>query len=260
MYSARPMASAITRDTSQNSKKLLMRTSPLFPDWNFHILKGLFLLFPHSATHDAIADFFVLNALASSWIYAAVFYLYWRIEDDRTIWRRSRLFETFVTFCLATFTSLALRPWFGWPAPTLVPRFQQLYPRSLWETGNPNCFPSHSTLIYFLIAVGFWRFKRWVSVLLIAGVFLLISIPRLYVGGHYPIDIIAAVLCAAAAQWAAHLICVQRGTTRPLTCTASKGLAVEAFLFLWLFELGNGFRSSYWILGNLLQAARKIWH
>ena len=47
---------------------------------------------------------------------------------------------------------------------------------------------------------------------------------------------------------------------KPLTCTASKGLAVEAFLFLWLFELGNGFRSSYWILGNLLQAARKIWH
>jgi|SRR6516162_7101884 hypothetical protein len=52
-----------------------MRNTPFLPDWNFQILKGLFLLFPHDAARDAIAQFFVSNSLASSWIYAAVFYV-----------------------------------------------------------------------------------------------------------------------------------------------------------------------------------------
>src|SRR5215469_10553465 len=218
-----------------------MRNTPFLADWNFQILKWLFLLFPHNEGRDAIAQFLISNSLASSWIYAAVFYGYWRIEDDRTGWRRSRLFRTFVAFCLATLATLAFRPWFGWPAPSLVPRFQQLYPQSLWYTGNPNCFPSHSTLIYLLIAVGFWQFKRSTSLLLIIWVFLLISIPRLYIGGHYPIDIVAAVFWVALADWAAHLIC-HRHPLKSVMCTVPGGLAVEVFLFLWLFELGDGFR------------------
>ena len=84
--------------------------------------------------------------------------------------------------------------------------------------------------------------------------------PRIYVGGHYPVDAIAAILLAAAAAWAARLICARPRVAALLTRTVSKGLPVETFLFLWLFELGNGFRSSYWILGNLLRAARNIWH
>ena len=111
--------------------------------------------------HDTIAEFFVSSALASSWIYAAVFYTYWRMEDDRTIRRRTRLLEILVAFCLAIFATLLLRPWVGWPAPTLVPRFQQLSARSLWNGGKPNCFPSHSTLTYLLVATGFWSFRRW---------------------------------------------------------------------------------------------------
>jgi membrane-associated phospholipid phosphatase len=237
-----------------------MTPDPFLPDWNFQVLKELFLRFPHGGVRDAMAQFFTANALASTWIYAAVFYIYWRIEDDRTIWRRTRLFEIFVAFCLATLATLLFRPWVGWPAPTLVPRFQQLYPKSFWNGGNPNCFPSHSTLTYLLVAAGFWSFRRWLSFVLIVWVFLLISMPRIYVGGHYPVDVIAAILLAAAAAWAARLICARPRVAVLLTRTVSKGLPVEAFLFLWLFELGNGFGSSYWILRNLLRAARNIWH
>jgi len=237
-----------------------MTSDPFLADWNFQVLKLLFLRFPHDGMRDTMAQFLASNALASTWIYAVVFYIYWRIEDDRTIWRRTRLFEIFVAFCLATLATLLFRPWVGWPAPTLVSRFQQLYPKSFWNTGNPNCFPSHSTLAYLLVAAGFWSFRRWLSLLLIVWVFLLISIPRIYVGGHYPVDVIGSIILAAAAAWAARLICARPQVALWLTRTVSKGLPVETFLFLWLFELGNGFRWSYWILGDLLRATRDIWH
>ena len=66
---------------------------PFLPDWNFRVLQRLFLLFPHSGVRDSLAQFLTVNALASTWIFAAVFYLYWRIEDQRTALRRSQLVD-----------------------------------------------------------------------------------------------------------------------------------------------------------------------
>ena len=236
-----------------------MTPGPYLADWNFRVLQELFRRFPHGEALDGMAQFLALNALASTWIYSAVFYIFWRIEDDRTVWRRAHLSEIFIAFCLATFATLLLRPWVGWPAPTLVPRFRELYPQYFWNDGNQNCFPSHSTLTYLLVATGFWPFRRWLSLLLTVCVFLLISMPRIYIGGHYPIDIIAAILWAAAATGVARLICARPETAMFLKRIVSKGLLVEVFLFLWLFELGNGFLSSYWILRTLARAARSVW-
>jgi hypothetical protein len=43
-----------------------------------------------------------------------------------------------------------------------------------------------------------------------------------------------------------------------LTQVVSKGLWVEVLLFLWLFELAEGFRSSYRIAIILAHTARRI--
>jgi len=49
-----------------------MTPGPFLPDWNFQVLKELFLRFPHGGTRDTMAQFFTSNALAGTWIYAAV--------------------------------------------------------------------------------------------------------------------------------------------------------------------------------------------
>ena len=224
------------------------------------MLQEFFLLFPHNGARDTLAQFLTTNALSSTWIFAAAFYAYWRIEDARTRWRRARLLETFVAFSLAMLVTLAVRPWIAWPAPSLISPFQQLYPDYFWHEGNPNSFPSHSTLVYLIVAAGIWPFKRWLSALLTLLVLLVISLPRIYVGGHYPVDVIAAILLAGIAVWAAHAICSQVRVSTLLAQIVSKGLLLEIFLFLWLFELAEGFRSSYFIATKLAEAVRSIWH
>lgn len=233
-----------------------MSPGPAFPGWNFRVLQELFRLLPHRGSRDTVAQFFTADALASTWMYAAVFYLYWRIEDERTKWRRTRLLEIFLAVSLAVLATLAFRPWIAWPAPSLVPEFQQLYPDYFWNSGNPNCFPSHSTLIYLIVAAGFWPFKRWLSALLMLLVLLLISLPRVYVGGHYPIDVVAAILLAALALWVTHLICTQPRVSALLGSLPSKNIVVECFLFLWLFELAEGFRSGFYLMTSLERALR----
>jgi undecaprenyl-diphosphatase len=232
--------------------------TPFLSEWNFRVLHELFQLLPHSATRDAVAQFFIDNALASTWVYAGAFYMYWRINDERTTWRRTHLLALFIAFCLLIPATLALRSWVGWPAPVLVPKFRQLYPDYLWNEGNPNCFPSHSTLIYVFVAAGFWPFQRWLSALLIVLALVLISAPRVYIGGHYPIDIVAGILLAAVGTWLARLIYARSRVRTCLEGIVSLGLRVEVLLFLWLFELGEGFRSSYLIWTTLARVVRNI--
>jgi membrane-associated phospholipid phosphatase len=180
------------------------------------------------------------------------------VEDARTAWRRARLLEIVCACALAVAVTLVFRPWVRWPAPSLVPGFRELYPTYFWNDGNPNCFPSHSTLIYFLVAAGLWPLKRWLSVALMALALLVISLPRVYTGGHHPVDIVAALLLAIVALWAVRRAGAHPGISARLERMSSLGWGGELLLFLWLFELANGFRSSFWVASLVVRAAHRL--
>jgi membrane-associated phospholipid phosphatase len=237
-----------------------MTARPFLPDWNFRTLQALFSLIPHRARRDSVAQFLVMNALASTWIYAAVFCVYWHIQDECTAWRRIRLAENVVAFCLAMIATLIIRPWVAWPAPNMVARFQSLYPDYLWNQGNQNCFPSHSTLVYLTVSAGFWPFRRSLSVVLMGLTLATISLPRVYIGGHYPIDVLAAIGIAGVSLWIAHRLCGRQNVQALLRKIVSKGVILEFLLFLWLFELADGFRSGFWIATILLHGVRTLAH
>jgi hypothetical protein len=79
------------------------------------------------------------------------------------------------------------------------------------------------------------------------------------VGGHYPIDVVAAILLTAMAIWITRWICSNRRVSDLIDRIISKKMPLEMFLFLWLFELAEGFRSSYFIATGLARVARSIW-
>ncbi len=236
----------------------LQTSEPLFAEWNRALLQVLFDLLPHSFLRDSFAEFLVLNPLASTWLYAAAFYLFWCARDERTVWRRSRLLEVILACGLSVLLTLAIRPWIGWPAPTHVPTFQNLYPGYLWENGTMNSFPSHSTLVYFLVAMGLWPLKRGLSLLLAVWTLLGISLPRIYVGGHYPVDVLASVVLAVTALWMVRRWCARPKISSCLARAASAGRSAELLLFLWLFELGEGFQASAKIISVTFQAIGRL--
>jgi undecaprenyl-diphosphatase len=224
---------------------------PIFPAWNYSLLEHLFRLFPHTDPRMNFAEFFIYNPLISDWPFAAAFYLAWRATDEKTGWRRGRLIEIIVACIGATVVSLALRPWLGAPAPSHHPDFEALFPRYLWRFGNENSFPSHSTLIYFLVAAGIWPMARKWSAALTIWVLLAISLPRIYMGGHYPTDVLSSILLAFVFLWITHRAAPFARSV--IGRIASGGMWIEAILFLWLFELAEGFHST----GDILQA---LWH
>lgn len=220
-----------------------MAANPWLSSWNYDFLRILFQLIPHGKITDEFCKVILLTPLLSTWVFAACFYRSWTKDDEQKQWRRRYLMGAVVAFGVGCLVTLILRPWIHWPAPVLNPGFQPLFPRDLWGDGSENCFPSHSTLAYFTVAAGFWPLHRRLSFCLSGLALLLISLPRIYAGGHYPIDVLFSCLLAILT-----LIAVWRWAVPSISKWPKSrnmpGAIWDLVVFLWVFELGEGFHSA----------------
>ncbi|HVI09887.1 MAG TPA: phosphatase PAP2 family protein [Candidatus Binatia bacterium] len=217
-------------------------------------MQVLFHLIPHTQNTDDNFAFLIMNPLLSTWIPAAFFYILWTRNDEQRERRRNFLFKTVIAFGIALFVTLLLRPFVAWPAPALNNHFHPLFPQRLWGEGSWNCFPSHSTLTYFMIAAGFWPLSRWLSSALSAFVLLAVSLPRVYVGGHYPIDVLFSCALGIVTLIVVWRWPVPPRVTRWLNESGFHAATRDWLFFLWTFELGEGFRGAEF----LFDAARQI--
>lgn len=78
----------------------------------------------------------------------------------------------------------------------------------LIHEGDPNSFPSGHTCASFAAACAWWRLlpKKWMS--LLAGVMAVcMGLTRLYVGVHYPSDVLVGALVGLFSGWVAWKLC-----------------------------------------------------
>jgi membrane-associated phospholipid phosphatase len=229
---------------------------PWFYALNHWLLAGLVRLFPFTDPRMNLAQFFMENRLVSGFVFAAAVYYFWSLRDERTEWRRARILEAIAACVAAVIFTLALRPFVGALPPSQTPEFQGLFPPYLWTSGEGNSFPSHSTLVYFVMSAGLWPLSRRISAILCAWVLVAVSLPRVYIGGHYPTDVLASVAIALAFLWIAWRAGESRWGIQLLDRIALGGPWVELAIFFWLFELGEGFHSVgelvFWLVRRVL--------
>ena len=223
---------------------LVQQSQPWFQILNHSLLVGLYRVWPFNHLRVTVAEIFILNPWISTLPFALAFYVAWNDTREGVARRRQRLLEIPLTCILAVAVTLVLRPWIAWPSPSHAPDFQSLYPAYLWAHGNENCFPSHSTLVCLVVAIGLLPLHRKIGAVLIPFVFVAVSLPRIYVGGHYPIDVVASTVLALACFWAVRASSLLAQIQAVLSWAASRGLWSECAIFLWSFELGDGFRGT----------------
>ena len=221
-----------------------INAGPWLFDFNHWLLAALFRLLPHTDLRMNLAQFFMHNRLVSGFVFAAACYYFWSLRDDRTEWRRARIIEASAACVAAVLLTLSLRPFIGALPPCRDPGFQQLFPPYLWNFGSGNSFPSHSTLVYFVMAAGLWPIQRKCSAILCAWVLVAVSFPRVYIGGHYPTDVLASIVIALGVLWVAWRVGESRWGVQALDRVASGGMWIELAMFVWLLEVGEGFRSA----------------
>jgi undecaprenyl-diphosphatase len=143
----------------------------------------------HHSVMDAVMKFFAQDSLE---IYAILFIVAWFALPKSEEAKRHALIVSFCSGLLALFMNVVIAQiWFR-PRPfAVLPKgsFTQLIPHSYDAS-----FPSDHTAGSFAFASGTWnRSARWVSYsFTTVAVFTMIS--RVYVGVHWPTDVIAGMV------------------------------------------------------------------
>lgn len=192
--------------------------------------------------------------------FAATFFYFW-VRDERE--NRQDELRRLITILLGSLVTIALALWaakmVSWLPPQQQPGLAHLYPRYLFPDVSTNSFPSDSTAVFTSIAIGIVSINRFAGGALLLAVPFLVSLPRMYVGGHYPTDVIAGFLIGLAGYGISRIALDRALSSRILAIGRHAGwrrVLLETCVFLWILEVAVGFSEGTWILRALHSLAR----
>jgi membrane-associated phospholipid phosphatase len=152
----------------------------------------------HSATYghavSHVADFYLFKGVLPLAMLCAI----WFDTSERRQWQREMVIATVLSGVLALFIGRVL-------AHYLPFRQRPLYDSSLLLTfpiaATPEAvlrtwssFPSDHAMLWSAVAIGIFLVSRWMGVLALLQCVFLICLPRVYLGLHYPSDVLAGIL------------------------------------------------------------------
>jgi hypothetical protein len=125
------------------------------------------------------------------------------------------------------------------------------------ENINSNSFPSQSTAVYAAVAAGIFSLHKIVGLILWVGVGLIVALPRLYLGGHYPSDVLVGSVLGLLGYFCARTFLepsLSPYLERLFGQSSWPRVAEELVVFVWILQTGVEFREVVWIK-NILQRA-----
>jgi undecaprenyl-diphosphatase len=145
---------------------------------------------------DALKGIIMMSFLWLAWFYRPSNYSV-REEKDRQIHLLVVVTGTVATVVFSRLLQLVLhvhkRP--------LLAGFDLRFPDGIDMTSvnQWNSFPSDHAMLFFALGTGIWQLNRWMGAFIFFWSTFFICLPRIYLGMHYPSDVVAGsvlgVLC-----------------------------------------------------------------
>jgi membrane-associated phospholipid phosphatase len=211
------------------------------------ILMGKHPLFDYSV-QSAIHH----NVLGGLWYGAALFVFWMGAREQRDDATCRRVLTIMAGSMAAIVLMLVAGHLMGWPPPSQSSAFSHLFPDYIMRSPDHSSFPSQSTTLYAAIAAGVYSIHKLTGWALWIGVFLLVALPRMYVGGHYFTDVIAGVVLGSAAYLLARYLLEPGIIPAAYRLMQSRRWLVilgELIVFAWILQVATEFREGVWLIG-----------
>jgi len=125
-----------------------------------------------------------------------------------------------------------------------------------------NSFPSDNATLFFGLAACIFLVSRRAGLLAFAHTFVVVGVARVYLGFHYPSDILAGALLGIGMVSLIHVPALKTGVTRlPMKWLDARPQAFQTGMFLLLFFMGTTFEPFYPIARLVLgatESARRV--
>jgi undecaprenyl-diphosphatase len=166
---------------------------------------------------------------------------------------------------LLAFTSSTLALLFGRAVALLMPFRERPLRNPLYHFQIPytvsgtvhswNSSPSDHAVLFFCLATCLWMIARPLGIMGFLHAVLVVSLPRIYVGYHYPTDILAGAIIGIGAAYVCKLAPITHRVTRStLRWIDNHSTMACAVAFLCTFEVAELFES----LLNMQHFARQL--
>ena len=128
------------------------------------------------------------------------------------------------------------------------------------ETLNTfSSFPSDHAMLFFALSVPLWRRAAWLGVAAMLWTALVICLPRIYLGYHYPSDVLAGAILGVICMLL--LSALARRTRLPdqaVRLADQRPAAFYAVAFIVCFELATLFADARHLLLDVYAVARMM--
>jgi undecaprenyl-diphosphatase len=114
------------------------------------------------------------------------------------------------------------------------------HPFNLLDFERWSSFPSDQTTYFFAFATGLNFFSGWLGLAMFAYA-TLIALCRVYLGTHFPSDVLAGALLGIFVQLALNRDYARRAVSPILAMAKSQPAYFDAAIFFVLLEMGTGF-------------------
>jgi undecaprenyl-diphosphatase len=185
------------------------------------------------------------NLLKGGIALALVWWAWFKYEKPPSNKREFLLFG-FASSAVALLLGRALSLWIPFrERPLQNPQYHFQIPYSVTGSVHSwNSSPSDHAVLFFCLAASLWMVSRGLGVLAMCHAFFVVCLPRIYVGYHYPTDILAGAVLGVSAALASRVTALRKSITRPaLRWMEIHPATAYAVAFLWTFEVGELFVS-----------------
>jgi undecaprenyl-diphosphatase len=125
--------------------------------------------------------------------------------------------------------------------------------------GTLSSFPSDHAVLFFALVTGLFFISKALGAFALCYTIVVIVLPRMYLGLHYPSDILAGAAVGAAISWLGNIwLPEQRGVQYIKSLSWSKPMFFYPVMFLVSYQIADLFENSRSIVGGLFKVFKRV--
>lgn len=250
------------------AKKLLLVTFPYFlvlltMFTNFFDSGILYIchnLNSHFRLLGRIAAFVSENGLIKGGFIATLIWWLWFQDTPNQQLTREKILGTMIATIGAIFLARGLALLLPFRSRPLVnPELGLLFDQGNKALGTWSSFPSDHAVLFFTLATGIWLISRLVGFIAFFHTIFIVCLPRIYLGLHYPTDVIAGAFLGIGIALLATRLDWRLRVARPLMKYANESPTwFYSGFFLLTFQISEMFESSRNVVKGVFKLLKLI--